>query len=161
MKILSVLFAISGLFSIFEKGIAEKDWLQVTKIVYCHSDGSIAPPYYRSFTMTVTADSITVTIRDYSRTLAEKRYPNTEQHYKALVAKLKDTGISKGREVKDNSTGGDSESLSLYKDDEEFFKAYKSGNGGNLKLKKNNLERLFKELMTSDLIHVLRNETEI
>ena len=151
----------SGLFPIFGKGITEKDWQQVTKIVYRHSDGSIAPEYYRSFTMTVTADSIEVTIRNYSRTLAEKRYPNTEQNYKALVAKLKATGISKGKEVQDYSTGGDSESLSLYKGDDEFFKAYKSGNGGNLKLKKNNLERLFKELMTSELIHILRNETEI
>lgn len=161
MKILSMLLAISGLFPIFGKDIAEKDWQQVTKIVYHHSDGSIAPQCYRSFTMTVTVDSIEVTIRNYSRTLAEKSYPNTEQNYKALVAKLKDTGISKGREIEDISTGGDSESLSLYKGDDEFFNAYKSGKGGNLKLKKNNLEWLFKELMTSDLIHILRNETEI
>ena len=156
-----MLFAISGLFSIFGKGIAENDWQQVTKIVYHHSDGSIAPQYYRTYTITVAADSIEVTIRNYSRTLAEKRYPNTTQNYKTLVAKLKDTGISKGREVEDISTGGDSESLSLYKGDDEFFKAYKRGKGGNLKLKKNNLEELFKELMTSDLIHILRNETEI
>ena len=160
MKVFSIFFAIFGIF--FTNGrITDQDWLQVTKIVYRHSDGSIAPQYYRSFTMTVTADSIEVTIRNYSRTLAEKHYPNTEQNYKALVAKLKDAGISKGREIEDISTGGDSQSLSLYKGDDEFFKAYKSGKGGNLKLKNNNLEQLFKELMTSDLIHILRNETEI
>lgn len=151
----------SGLFPIFGKGITEEDWLQVTKIVYRHSDGSIAPEYYRSYTVTVTADSIEVTIRDYSRTLAEKRYPNTEQNYKELVAKLKDFGISKRRDVEDISAGGDSEALSLYKGDDEFFEAYKSGRGGNLKLKKYNLEQLFKGLMTSDLIQALRNASEI
>ena len=161
MKLLSVFFAISGLFSIFEKNISDKDWQQVTKIVYRHSDGSIAPECYRSFTVTVTADSIGVTIRNYSKILAQKSYPNTRQAYNAFVVKLKDMGISKGKETEDLSTGGDSESLSLYKGDDKFFDAYKSGRGGNLRLKKYNIEELFKGLMNSDLIQTLRNGPEI
>ena len=70
-------------------------------------------------------------------------------------------GISKGKETEDLSTGGDSESLSLYKGDDKFFDAYKRGRGGNLRLKKYNIEELFKGLMTSDLIQALRNGPEI
>ena len=156
-----MLFAISGLFSIFEKNVTDRDWQQVTRIVYHHSDGTIAPECYRSFTVTVTADSIEVTIRNYSKVLAKKSYPNTQQDYKAFVAKLKNMGISKGKDVEDLSTGGDSESLSLYKGDERFFDAHKSGRGGNLRLKKYYIEDLFRGLMTNDLLQALRNGPEI
>lgn len=133
MSILSIISAIFGIF--FTNGrITDQDWQETTKIVYSHSDASVAPDYYRSYTLTVSKDSIGIVVRDYSRTLLTEIQPYTEQDFQSFVSKLKKAGIKKVKEVMSAATGCDTEKLALYKGDNNYFSAYKTCDGGDMKL---------------------------
>lgn len=142
MKLMSVICAIAGLFPIFGKTVSDRDWSQVTKIVYRHSDASVAPDYYRTYTVTVTKDEVEVSVRNYSETLLTQTYPMTIEGFRTFVSKLRAAGVKKVKEKESFATGCSVMSLSLYKGDNEFFSAYKNCDGGNLKIERGNLHNL-------------------
>ena len=133
MKVFTLFFSIFGIFFTGGK-ITDQDWQETTKIVYTHSDATVAPDYYRSYTLTVSKDSIGIVVRDYSRTLLSESHPYTEQEFQSFVGKLKKAGIKKVKEVRSFATGCDTEKLALYKGDDEYFSAYKTCDGGDMKL---------------------------
>lgn len=131
------------------KGNSDRDgdeWQQITKVVYRYSDPTIAPQFYRTYTVTVTEDSIDLVVRNYSETLLTKQLPLTEGEYGSFITRLKEAGVKKVREMKSVATGGDSESLMLFKGDEEFFNAYQTSDGGNMRANVS-LEALFNALV--------------
>ena len=144
MKILSILWAVVGMFSSCSKTVKNIDWQQTTKVVYRYSPPSIPPDFYRSFSVTVTEKEIVVKIRNYSETLLTKSYPNTVQNYQAFIRELQAARVKKVKEVKSTASGCDSESLSLYKGDNEFFDAYSTCGCGNMKVSNGDLEEIVK-----------------
>ena len=159
MKILSLFCAaLSALFSTCGKEPSVVDWQQVSKVVYRHSDPSIAPDYYRSYTLTVTANSIDLVVNNYSETLLSKSFTISEENFRSFVDKLSQLGIKKVKEVKSISTGSSTMSLSLYHGDDEFFDAYSTHGGGNLSLPHPvQLQSLIDELLPS--LHDLVEQT--
>ena len=159
MKILSLFCAaLSALFSTCGKEPSVVDWQQVSKVVYRHSDPSIAPDYYRSYTLTVTANSIELQVKNYSETLLSKSLTLSEESFRSFVDKLSQLGIKKVKEVKSISTGSSTMSLSLYHGDDEFFDAYSTHGGGNLSFPHPvQLQSLIDELLPS--LHDLVEQT--
>ena len=127
--------------------ITNQDWQETTKIVYSHSDASVAPDYYRSYTLTVTKDSIRIYIGNYSGKLLTESRPYSEQDFQVFVSKLKKAGIKKVKEVRSTATGCDTESLVLYKGDSIYFSAYRQCDGGDMELTDHiSLERIISKL---------------
>ena len=162
MKILSLFCAaLSALFSTCGKEPSADDWQQVSKVVYRHSDPSVAPDYYRSYTLTVTANSIALQVNNYSDTLLSKSFPISKESFHSFIEKLSQLGIKKVKEVESISTGGSTQSLCLYHGDDEFFNAYRTHDGGNLSLPHPlELQSLIDELLPSihDLVEQTRGE---
>ena len=144
ISLMSLLCVITELFSNGQK-VTGKDWVQVTKVVYCHHDASVAPDYYRSYKVTVTESNIEVAVSNYSETLLTKQFPMTAADFKRFVGKLQDTGVKKVKEKVSAATGCTSESLELYKGSAPFFSGYKTCGGGNLKLARGRLSTLIEE----------------
>lgn len=128
--------------------VSDEDWQKTTKIVYAHSDGTIVPELFRSYTITVTATEVVVEICDYDKRLLAKCYSNSAKNFKAVISQLQQMGVAKGKE-KDFPTGGSSESLSLYKGDQNYFSAYDSYGSGTLRLSRGSLEAVMKKLVPS------------
>lgn len=147
MNILSILCAMAGFFTSGGQTISSKDWRQVTKVVFLHNDASVAPDYYRSYTVTVTKEKIEVSVSNYDETLLTKQYPQTAEDFYAFIGKLKAAGVKKVREKVSVATGCTFERLVLCKGDQEFFSAYKECRDGNLKLERGSLSALFYELV--------------
>ena len=162
MKILSLFCAaLSALFSTCGKEPSVVDWQQVSKVVYRHSDPSIAPDYYRSYTLTVTANSIDLQVNNYSETLLSKSFTLSEENFRSFVDKLSQLGIKKVKEVESTATRGSTLSLSLYHGDNEFFNAYSTHGGGNLYLPHPiQLQSLVDELLPSlqDMVEQTRGD---
>ena len=93
--------------------VSDEDWQKTTKIVYAHSDGTIVPELFRSYTITVTATEVVVEICDYDKRLLAKCYSNSAKNFKAVINNQK---MGVGRK-EGSMAGGASESLSLYKGD--------------------------------------------
>lgn len=147
MKQLSILFTMFCLLSSCSYAIKDKDWQQTSKVVYRHSTPTITPEYYRSYSVTFTEVETVVEIRDYSKVLLTKRYPSTATQFKALVNNLQAMGVKKKKEVVSGAAGCESESLSLFKGESEYFSAYEACGDGNLEVKKGDLNVLVKELV--------------
>lgn len=106
-------------------GISDADWKETTKVVYRFGDRSVVPECHRSFTLSVSAKEISVSIDSYGDTLLERQYPNTEEAFLMFRDELARMGIKKHKMVEDEGgAGGTTQYLSLYKNDECYFSAY-------------------------------------
>ncbi len=121
--------------------VSDEDWQATTEIVYYHSDPTVAPDYYRKYTLTITATEAVLTIGDYSKELCTKHFPMTAKTFKAFVEQLKGMGLQRVKEKEPTATGCDYESLTLLKGDASYFHAYATCGAGNLKVGRGNLER--------------------
>ena len=136
-----------GVFSSCATTVKDKDWQQTSKVVYRHSTPTITPEYYRSFSVTIDQEAAVVDIRNYSSSLLTKRIPLTAGQFKAFVSKLQQAGVTKRKEVDSAASGCESQSLSLYKGDNEYFSAYEACGAGTLKVKDGDLGDLVRELV--------------
>jgi len=134
--------------------ISEEDWQETTEIVYHYSDPTIAPDYFRKYTLSITAKEAVLTISDYSKELYMKRFPVTAETFTAFVEKLKEMGVKRVKEKEPTATGCDYESLTLIKNDNRYFHAYASCGEGNLKLEKGNLGKVM-NMIVPDLEEVV------
>ena len=147
MKFFSLLWAMMGMFTSCASSIKDKDWQETSKVVYRHSTPTVAPDYYRSFSVTVTAEEIVVDVRNYSKTLLAKRYTNTSENYQSFIKQLQEAGVKKVKEVDNAAGGGEAESLSLFKGEDEYFSAYESSGSGNLKVANGDLGVLVRRIV--------------
>ena len=136
-----------GVFSSCASPVKDNDWQQTSKVVYRHSTPTITPEYYRSFSVTIDEEAAVVDIRNYSSSLLTKRIPLTAEQFKAFVNKLQQAGVTKRKEVDSAASGCESESLALYKGEQEYFSAYEACGAGTLKVKNGDLGDLVRELV--------------
>lgn len=126
--------------------VSDKDWQKTTKIVYHYSDATITPELFRCYAVTITAEEVAVEVRNYDKTLLTKRYPYSAKDYQTVIRHLKRMGVSKVKDRGDMA-GGDSESLSLYKGDQQYFSAYASHGYGTLRLKDGDLGTIIRKIV--------------
>lgn len=103
------------------------------KITQIHSDATVAPRYYRGYSITVTEDNLHLAINSYGDTLLTKDFSFSEKKWTALKASLE--SIEKANEIDraDIPTDGSSERLIFYKNNKEIFKGEKFGGVKNYK----------------------------
>jgi len=147
MKLLSVICAMIGIFGSKTYTLSDKDWQETTKIVYNHADPTVSPEYFRSCRVTVTEEEVIVEVSNYSKVLLMKHYPNTVKNYKSFISQISKMGVRKVKNVDEASSGGESESLFLYKGDKQYFTAYRTSSGGSLSLENDNLDSLIRKLL--------------
>ena len=161
MKTLSFICAILGMSLFGRYTVSEKDWEKTTKIVFRHADAAIAPHLFRCYSLTVTAEKVVVEVRDYDKTLLTKRYPYTAKDYQIVIQHLKMMEVWKVKE-RGSMAGGDSESLSLYKGEEEYFSAYASHGEGTLRLRNGDLETIIHKIVPKidEMVEQTRTKNE-
>jgi len=140
--------------------VSDKDWQATTEIVYHYSDPTVAPDYYRKYTLTITATEAVLTIGDYSKELCTKRFPMTAETFTTFVDQLKGMGVKRGKEKKSMATGCTYESLTLLKGDNRYFHAYATCGAGNLKVERGSLERAMTTVVPNleEVIEQTRNK---
>ena len=150
-----LLYAVLSLFGLgggdnATSGITDGDWSETTKVVYRFGDRSVVPDYHRSYTVSVSAKEISISIDSYGTTLLERKYPNTAEAFLSFTNELAKKEIKKHKEVEDNGcSGGTTQYLSLYKGDECYFSAYVyncSGKSGTLTLPPGTAELICRQL---------------
>ena len=133
--------------------VSSADWEETTKIEYRYGDSSVAPDYHRSYVVTITDSTKTITIDSYGDVLLTRLYSNTPSDFQAFKEDLSRKGIKKHKE-KDSGgcSGGTSETIRLYKGDVQFFDAYVyhcSGESGTLFLPKGTAELIRSQIPES------------
>lgn len=111
------------------------DWEETTRIEYRFGDSSVAPDYHRSYVISITDSTKTITIDSYGHVLLTKQYPNTPSDFQAFREELSKKGIKKHKKKDSACSGGTSETIRLYKGEEKVFDAYVyhcSGKSGTL-----------------------------
>jgi hypothetical protein len=95
---------------------------QITKIVYDFGDASVPPPYHRSYTITLTGDSISKHVHSYSETISNVSKPVTNEQFASVVKIIDDCKFTNGKEKENTAcTGGVSETVSIYSQDERVY----------------------------------------
>lgn len=97
------------------------NWDEVDCAEYKHSTGTIAPEYYRSYLISITPDSMVLTVYDYSEKLLRHAHPNTPEAFKTFLEKCKEQGYY-STEEQDFRTGGSYEMVGFYKGNKALFK---------------------------------------
>ena len=119
-----------------EMSPSSNDWKETTKVEYRFGDSSVPPEFHRSYTIAISDSTKEITIDSYGDILLTKHYPNLLSDYQAFRKSLSSMNISKHKEKSSyGCTGGQTESISLYKGNKIFFDAYVyhcSGESGTL-----------------------------
>lgn len=118
--------------------VSSVDWEVTTRIEYRYGDSSVAPDYHRSYAIVITDSTKTIAIDSYGEVLLTRQYLSTPADFQAFKEALSRKDIRKHTEKdSDGCSGGTSEAIRLYKDDEIVFDAYVyhcSGESGTLLL---------------------------
>lgn len=105
--------------------LKDSEWDSVSKIEYRFLESSIPPQYHRSYTISISASSTTISIDCYGKELLKKKYRNTFFKFLCLKEKLSALDIYKHKEVDSKGcTGGQTEYFRLYKEDYCIFDGY-------------------------------------
>lgn len=84
-------------------------------IVYRFGDASVPPQFHRSYSITITEDTLSVVVDSYGDVLHQKSFPFTVDDFtkvKQMIKKHKIGNVNLGED--DGCTGGTTESLALY-----------------------------------------------
>lgn len=104
---------------------------QYTKFVYKFHDSSVPPEYHRSFTITVTHNTIEKMVDSYGDTISYEKKEIESEKFSALKKIVTEAEISNcTTSGKDNCTGGTGISIYFYSDNERVFKGYAAQCGG-------------------------------
>ena len=121
IAIVSVLFACMSSRNTF---VSSDDWNQTTKMEYRFGDASVAPEYHRSYTISITRESITISIDSYGNILLTRNYPNTQERFQEFKDNLAAKGLYKHKKKDNACSGGTCEYIRLYKNDVRYFDGY-------------------------------------
>ena len=94
----------------------------IKEITYHFGDASVPPNYHRSYTITVTADSVKIIVDSYGDILADEEYAITSKQFDDIQRSLEGNNIRNctlGDE--EGCTGGTSESISYVNNNNEIF----------------------------------------
>jgi len=102
----------------------------IDEIRYNHTDSSVPPQYHRSYTISITPESIAIIVDSYGDIIAEKKFGCTPGQFNHLLSLL-DEGKVKNVNLKkeDGCTGGTGEELTCRSAGTTIFngKAYYCG----------------------------------
>ncbi len=102
------------------------------KIEYQFGDASVPPQFHRSYSITITMDTLRIVVDSYGEILQEKSFSFTVDDFnkvKLVIKKNKIGNIDLGEY--DGCTGGTTESLTLYGRNEVLFTGTVYHCGGN------------------------------
>jgi len=132
---------------------------KITMYVYHYGDRSVAPDYHRSYTIEVSADSTVLIVTTYGKELLRKTY--NQNKLAEIEAALSTMNIKLKKEKKSACSGGYSESLREFVQDEVVFNGYVyhcDGDSGTLHVGNGDLSSVFKEVVPES-VDSLINET--
>ena len=139
---------------------------EITEYVYHYGDRSVPPEYHRSYTIAVSADTTVVVVTTYGKELLRKVYHQNK--LAEIEAALNTMDIRLKKEKKSACSGGYSESLQKYVQDEVVFNGYVyhcEGESGTLHVGKGDLSSVFKEVVPESVDSLInetrKHETEI
>lgn len=105
--------------------------MEITKIIYHFGAASVAPKYHRSYTVEIDKDSLNIVVDSYGNILAEKSYQLDSLQFDSIVANIDKYQIENQKNINNKDcTGGTSESISCFSDDEKIFYGYVYHCGG-------------------------------
>ncbi|MBQ8066057.1 MAG: hypothetical protein IJ200_10435 [Prevotella sp.] len=108
-----------------EHSTALPDLSEATQIEYRFGDTSLPPDYHRSYTITITETSKSITVDSYGDILLSRNYPNSSASFTDFKEELSKKGIAKHDKVDAGGcSGGTTESIRVCNDKECFFDAY-------------------------------------
>lgn len=94
----------------------------IKEITYHFGDATVPPNYHRSYTITITADSVKIIVDSYGDILVEEEYEITAQQFDDIRRSLERNNIRNCTLSDDEGcTGGTSESISYVNDTNETF----------------------------------------
>lgn len=99
--------------------------MSITRIEYRFGDSSVPPPHHRSYTISLTPDSIRIVVDSYGKVTAEQESPLDGKSFELVVDALEKQAISRCTSVREarGCTGGTTESLAWWEGEEEVFSA--------------------------------------
>ncbi|MFC1885232.1 hypothetical protein ACFL2O_10730 [Thermodesulfobacteriota bacterium] len=85
----------------------------IEEITYHFGDASVPPQYHKSYTITVTPNSVRIVVDSYGKILADKSYEITLEQFNSIKKSLARNKIENcKRKGEDGCTGGTNESIS-------------------------------------------------
>ena len=122
LAVLSLLASTVGCVQPSGGGGGQVEEQTITEITYAFGDSSVPPEYHRSYTITVTADSVSVVVDSYGDILADEEYDITAEQFAGIVNSLEDNDIRECPDRDDDGCGGGtSETISYADGDTELF----------------------------------------
>lgn len=108
-----------------------------TRVVYHFGDSSIPPEWHRSYTITITRETAQLVIDSYGKVIDESRINIDNEKFESLIKTIDRAKIHKVnvKSASPSCTGGTSESLKIYDQDNVLFDGdvyHCQGNWGTL-----------------------------
>ncbi len=126
---------------------------EADQVTYRFTDSSVPPRYHRSYSIVVTAQTVSLTVDSYGDIIAQKKRPSSPEQLQILLALLDEAQIRKGRKSKElGCTGGTGDRISTHQAGDPIFDAYsyncKDESGplqGDIAIVKKHLQNLIPE----------------
>lgn len=113
---LFLLLAVSLIFLFMNSFSNKKE--ELTTIIYSFGDSSVPPEYHRSYDITLTRDSVRITVDSYGDILADTTYAIAEGSFDAIAENISRFKIKTcTKKENEGCTGGTSESIKLFEKD--------------------------------------------
>lgn len=99
---------------------------EADQVTYRFTDSSVPPRYHRSYSIVVTAQSISMTVDSYGDIVAQQYLPSSTAQLKTLLALLDEAQIRKGKPREERGcTGGTGDRISAHRNGQLLFEAYR------------------------------------
>lgn len=104
---------------------------KVKQIVYRFIDASVPPQYHRSYTITVSPDTVNIVVDSYGKILAEKKYTISSSQFNNLLIFFQKNNIRNCKlDEGHGCTGGTGEKIVLHDNKQEVFSGWVYHCGG-------------------------------
>lgn len=112
---------------------SKKDITKADSIVYTFYDASVAPKYYRGYTISITPDELQVQVKSYDDVLLQKTRDFSQDKFDDIKEKFK--SLKKNGEINDEEipNGGRSQSIEIFKNKRSLFDGRDYGNTKDFK----------------------------
>jgi hypothetical protein len=99
---------------------------EIDQVTYRFTDSSVPPPYHRSYSIIVTAETINLTVDSYGDIVAQQTLPSSTEQFQAVLAALDEARIRPGQaSEREGCTGGTGDRITAHREDESIFDAYR------------------------------------
>lgn len=99
------------------------DLSKADKVKYSFHASSVAPQYYRGYTISVTPEELRISVNSYGDTLLTKSRTFTKEKFEEVMEKFKNLKKSGEIDERNIPDGGTSTSITFYKGNKILFEA--------------------------------------